>query len=33
MFLDRTVQRLLVAGSGRLQAFAGSYTDYLATVG
>jgi ATP-binding cassette, subfamily F, member 3 len=29
-FLDRTVQRLLVAGSGELQAFAGSYTDYLA---
>jgi len=29
-FLDRTVQRLLVAGSGRVDAFAGSYTDYLA---
>ena len=32
-FLDRTVQRLLVAGSGRLAAFAGSYTDYLAAGG
>jgi len=32
-FLDRTVQRLLVAGSGRLEAYAGSYTDYLAAGG
>jgi ATP-binding cassette subfamily F protein 3 len=32
-FLDRTVQRLLVAGSGRLIAYAGSYTDYLAAMG
>ena len=29
-FLDRTVQRLLVAGSGKVKPFAGSYTDYLA---
>jgi ATP-binding cassette subfamily F protein 3 len=32
-FLDRTVQRLLVAGSGRLEDYAGSYTDYLAAGG
>lgn len=29
-FLDRTVQRLLAAGEGKIEAFAGSYTDYLA---
>jgi ATP-binding cassette subfamily F protein 3 len=32
-FLDRTVQRLLVTESGRLIAYAGSYTDYLAVGG
>jgi ATP-binding cassette, subfamily F, member 3 len=32
-FLDRTVQRLLVAGSGQVKPFAGSYTDYLAAGG
>jgi len=32
-FLDRTVQRLLVAGSGNLEPFAGAYTDYLADYG
>jgi len=30
-FLDRTVQRLLIAGSGQLEAFPGSYTEYLAS--
>ena len=32
-FLDRTVNRLLVAGAGHLDAFEGSYTDYLAANG
>jgi ATP-binding cassette, subfamily F, member 3 len=31
-FLDRTVQRLLIAGSGELHSFAGGYTDYLASL-
>jgi ATP-binding cassette, subfamily F, member 3 len=32
-FLDRTVEQLLVADNGRIEAFAGSYTDYLAARG
>jgi ATP-binding cassette, subfamily F, member 3 len=31
-FLDRTVQRLLIAGSRELHSFAGGYTDYLASL-